>query len=183
MMSWLVVGVGIVAMLFGWSAFFGAPYVPSKRRDVAALFAALSLSSNDTLLDIGSGDGVVLLEANRRGATAIGYEIHPLFVVLSRWRLRHAPHAHTQAHAHAQAHAQVRWANMWSAPFPPAVTVVYAFSVGRDSHRLKRKLQSEANRLGHGFTFACYGNPLPGGEPAKTCGAYSIYYFVPLQPA
>ena len=170
-MSWFFAGVGVIALFLAWSAFFGAPYVPSKRRDIVALFDMLALSSKDTLLDIGSGDGVVLLEANERGVTAIGYEIHPLFVVLSRWRLRRA------------SRVQVQWANMWRAPFPEMVTVVYAFSVGRDSRRLKKKLQNEANRLGRTFTFVCYGNPLPGRAPSDTCGAYSIYHFVPLQRA
>ena len=170
-MSWFFAGVGVIALFLAWSAFFGAPYVPSKRRDIAALFDALPLSANDTLLDIGSGDGIVLLEASQHGATAIGYEIHPLFVVLSRWRLRRA------------SRVQVQWTNMWRAPFPEMVTVVYAFSVGRDSRRLKKKLQNEANRRARGFIFVCYGNPLPGNEPSDTCGAYSIYHFVPLQRA
>lgn len=172
-MTWIFYTVGVVAVLLGWSAFFGAPYVPSKRRDVHALFHSkngVPLSPRDTVLDIGSGDGVVLLEAQQCGAHAVGYEIHPLFVAVSRFRLRRTPRV------------QVVWANMWHRPFPSAVTVVYAFSVNRDARPLVRKLQREAHRLARPFTFVCYGNPLPELTPDRSFGAYTIYTITPLQP-
>ena len=75
----LIIGLSAIAIIVGFSAFMGAPYLPSHRRDVARAFDELyPLSSSDVLLDIGSGDGVVLRQASKRGARAIGYEIHPL---------------------------------------------------------------------------------------------------------
>ena len=72
--------IGSLVVLVGISVFFGAPYVPSIRRDVRRLFdTEISLQPHDVVLDIGSGDGLVLREVSRRGAKAIGYEIHPLF--------------------------------------------------------------------------------------------------------
>ena len=80
-MSWLLFAILAIVILVGFSAFTGAPYVPSHRRDVARAFRELySLDANDVLVDIGSGDGVVLRQASQRGARAVGYEIHPLLV-------------------------------------------------------------------------------------------------------
>ena len=81
--------VCIVVLLFGFVVFRGAPYVPSKRRDIKRAFEELyPLDDSDTLVDIGSGDGVVLRMAAKRGAHAVGYELNPILVLVSRWLSR-----------------------------------------------------------------------------------------------
>lgn len=161
--------LGALVVFIGLSAFFGAPYVPSRRRDVRQMFDELRpLDTSDVVLDIGSGDGIVLREVSRRGARAVGYEIHPLFVGISRWLSR------------GDEKVRIVLTNAWTAPFPKDVTVVYAFSVGRDGSRLKKKVQKETDRLNRPVTFICYGNPLPGMEPAQTFEAYILYTFQPL---
>ena len=115
-MIWLAWLGGAILMIFALPALIGAPYVPSKSREVRRLFAeALPLGKGDIVLDIGSGDGVVLMAAAQQGARAIGYEINPFLVLISRWRLRKLPGA------------QVHWANIWRRPVLDKVTVMYAF--------------------------------------------------------
>jgi spermidine synthase len=41
------------------------------------------LTENDNFVDIGSGDGVVLREASKIGARAVGFEINPILVFIS----------------------------------------------------------------------------------------------------
>lgn len=160
---------GLFVIVIGCSVFFGAPYVPSHRKDVRRLFdECLPNSEETTVLDIGSGDGLVLREASKRGVRAIGYEIHPLFVGISKilsW---------------GDERVSIRWVNAWAVPFPDAVTFVYIFSVGRDGPKLARKVQAEANRLGRPLTLACYGNALPDREPTRAFEAYYLYVFEPL---
>ena len=169
-MIWVFVLVGIAAFV-GASVFFGAPYVPSLRRDLTELFDNfIPLGKDDVLLDLGSGDGVVLREARRRGARAVGFEIHPLFAAISALVSLRDPRV------------TVRLADMWRTPFPQDVTLVYAFSVGRDVKRLTRRVQSEATRIGRPLRLVCYGNPLPGVEPVGTRGAYFLYQIAPLHP-
>lgn len=167
-MVWVYLFGAIVAIV-GGSVFFGAPYVPSHRKDIRRLFdECVPVSESDTVLDIGSGDGVVLREASRRGARAVGYEIHPLFVGISKVLSWNDPNV------------QVQWANAWTAPFPESVTLVYIFSVGRDGPKLARKMQHEADTLGRPLTLACYGNALPDRKPTQAFGAYYLYVFEPL---
>jgi len=167
-MLWIYV-VGAIFVFIGISAFFGAPYVPSHRKDVRKLFDELTpVSEGDTVLDIGSGDGLVLREVSRRGAKAVGYEIHPLFVGISKLASFGDPRV------------RIHWANAWSAPFPKAVTLVYAFAVGRDGQKLAAKVQHEADVLNRPLTLVCYGNALPGREPLRTLDAYHLYIFEPL---
>jgi SAM-dependent methyltransferase len=167
-MIWVYLA-GCVALLLGMSVFFGAPYVPSRRRDVRRLFdEAIPLDDTDVVLDLGSGDGLVLREVSRRGARAVGYEIHPLFVGISRllsWR---------------DPKIAIKWVNGWREPFPETTTIIYAFSVNRDGKRLARTVQREATRLRRPLKLICYGSPLQGISPMATFEAYFIYLIEPL---
>lgn len=167
-MSWVYIA-GLVIVLLGVSVFFGAPYVPTRRRDLKRMFdELLPLSKEDVVLDFGSGDGVVLREVSRRGVRAVGYEIHPLFAGISKvlsW---------------GDKGVKVKITNAWLEPFPEDVTVVYAFAVGRDGRRLVRKVQREADRLNRPLRVVCYGNPLPNIQPVQNFEAYALYHFQPL---
>lgn len=161
--------IGGLAVLIGISAFFGAPYVPSLRKDVRRMFDELvPVSKGDVVLDIGSGDGVVLREASKRGAKAVGFEIHPLFVLISKIA------------SLGDRRVDVRWTNGWTTPFPNEVTLIYMFGVGRDGSKLVNVVQREANRLGRPLTLVCYGNALPEKTPHQAFEAYYLYTFEPL---
>lgn len=160
---------GLFVVLIGVSVFFGAPYVPSHRKDVKRMFDELApVSEGDVVLDIGSGDGLVLREASRRGAKAIGYEIHPLFVGIAKLL------------SIGDKNVSVKWANAWTAPFPKKVTLIYAFAVARDGKRLAKKVQREADILKRPLTIVCYGSELPGVPITRSEGAYHLYVFEPL---
>jgi len=159
-----------VILLFGFVAFLGAPYVPSKRRELRHAFEHLyPLGRSDVLVDIGSGDGVVLREAAKRGARAIGYELNPVLAWFSRWISRRYKGI------------EVHVANMWNISFPEEVTVVYVFAVSRDSKKLEGMMQSEANRMKKSLKLISYGCKLPSKIPIKTSGAHFLYDFLPLQ--
>ena len=50
-----------VVVIFGITVLFGAPYVPSLASELRKMFKKLyPLSSKDLLIDMGSGDGIVL---------------------------------------------------------------------------------------------------------------------------
>lgn len=162
-MFWLIAGIFLI---FGFVAFFGAPYVPSLRREVRAAFDELyPLTERDVVVDLGSGDGVVLAEAVRRGARCIGYEINPFLVIASRLRLR--------------GHTQIRMENMWKAALPSDVTLVYAFSVTRDSKRLGKYVQQQADVQQRTIHMMTFGTGLKGYEPVRTLKAHALYEIHP----
>ena len=53
------------------------PYVPTPRPVVAAMLDMAELGPDDYLIDLGSGDGRIAIEAARRGARALGVDIDP----------------------------------------------------------------------------------------------------------
>ncbi|MGB4762713.1 MAG: hypothetical protein WBP12_05165 [Candidatus Saccharimonas sp.] len=167
-MIWLIVICCIVVGI-GFVAFTGAPYVPSKRSDVRRAFTELyPLSDKDVLVDIGSGDGIVLREASARGARAIGYEIHPVLVLLSRWLSR------------GDNRVSVRHANFWRTDLPRETTIVYTFGDGRDIDKMAAYVQRQATRLGRELAFVSYAF-VTARSPEKTVGAHHLYVVKPLQ--
>lgn len=162
--------IGAVVVLLGFMVFFGAPYVPSHKKYVRRAFQNLyEVTDKDVVVDIGSGDGVVLRAAAQQGAKAIGYEINPLLVVLSR----------LLSTRYKKVSVQLR--NFWVTKLPEDVTLVYMFGVERDNTRLISFMREEANRLGRPLSLMVHGNPLKAMTPDKTYEAYALYVFHPLQ--
>eukprot|EP00392_Amoebophrya_sp_AT5.2_P000905 g907.t1 len=98
-----------------WKRFLGAPYLPTTERAVDALFNRVldvplgsSSSSSPRLLDFGSGDGRIVLEAARRGYRAVGYEINPYLWFYSVLRRRFA------LSAEERSRCELRLGNIWN---------------------------------------------------------------------
>jgi len=162
-MIFLWVFCGLVFLL-GLSVFVGAPYVPTHRGEIEGLFKELALGPNDVVVDLGSGDGVVLRAAAKQGAKAVGVEIHPVFFAISlilsfRWRNR----------------VSNRLGNMWHFTLPNDTTIVFTFAASRYMARIEERVRGEAKRLGRPLTLICYGAPLAKLQPIKKIRAFSLY--------
>lgn len=162
--------IGGIILLFAVTALRGAPYVPTHLSSVRYLFDELMpLSSEDVVVDIGSGDGVVLREAAKRGARALGYEINPLLVGVS-WLLSYR----------YRAQIRTQLADFWMVSFPPDVTIVYTFGESRDIQKMYRKVQAEATRLNKSLRFVSYGFTVESAEPLLQSRALTVYLVTPL---
>jgi len=166
----MIIIVVLIVLLFGFVVFFGAPYVPSKKGETERAFDELyPLGPTDTLVDIGSGDGIVLRLAAKRGAKAVGYEINPVLVVISRWLSR------------SNLKVTVFFASFWRAELPAETTVVYVFGDSRDIKKMAGKVQDTASRLGRPLSFISYAIAVPEMTPVKQVGAHYLYTIEPLQ--
>ncbi len=165
----------IIAAIFvatlGFVVLFGAPYVPSKPKELRQAFTILhKIGKDDTIVDIGSGDGMVLRMASRLGAKAVGYEINPLLVLTSRFLSR------------GDKNVIVHTANVWRAKFPKDTTVVYVFGESRDIKKIARLVENESKRLHRELILISYGFELPGKKAHKKHGAHFMYKISPLHP-
>lgn len=167
-MEWVVWSVAGVILVFGWVVIRGAPYVPSHRRFVRQSFKELyPVSSTDTLVDLGSGDGVVLREASACGAQAIGCEINPLLVLMTRllsWGDRRVT---------------VKTADYWRVDLPKETTIVYIFAVTRDIKKVEKHMQRWADTCQHDLYLMTYGTKLKGKKPIRELNAHALYVFAP----
>lgn len=166
-MIWILL---LIVLLLGFAAFFGAPYVPSKKSDLRRAFEELyPLGESDVLVDIGSGDGVVLRMAAEKGARAVGFEISPLLVLLSRWLSR------------SSSKVTIHLASFWKATLPKETTVVYVFGDSRDIVKMTDKVREAATEIGRPLAFISYGFAVPGLTPKKQVGAHYLYEIKPGQ--
>lgn len=94
----------------------GAPYFPVRKRDIEDAFTLVDITEKDTVIDLGSGDGKILLACAKRGAAVIGYELNPVLVLITKWRLRKYPKA------------KVYWKNLFTADLT-GVTKVFIFGL------------------------------------------------------
>jgi len=166
---WLLIAAGIVFFV-GFVAFTGAPYVPSRRADVIRVFTELyPLTTEDVVVDIGSGDGIVLRTVSKLGAQGVGYEIHPMLVLISRMLSR------------GDKKVRVRLANFWRVPLPDETTVVYTFGEARDIAKMYARVQQEATRIGRPLMFISYAFSIPGITADASDKSYFLYKVKPLQ--
>lgn len=162
---WLVLAV---VLLFGFVVVRGAPYVPSHRRFVRqALTKLYTLDKNDVLVDLGSGDGLVLRMAAEYGARAVGYELNPALVFISQVLARGNPHISTHL------------GDMWFVDLPTDTTVVYIFGVSRDTEKFSAKLQMAANKNAQKIWCITYGAKLPNKKSIRELDAHTLYLFEP----
>jgi SAM-dependent methyltransferase len=104
-----------------------------------------------TVIDLGSGDGRVVMEARRRGYRAIGYEINPGLVAVSMvWNglrsLQRVVESSSSGHSSGTGTASFIRQDIWDiCPFQIVqADVIFVYGLGPIMHRLAEKLYNEA---------------------------------------
>lgn len=167
-MEWLMWAVFAVIFLFGFVVFRGAPYVPSHARFAhKALSELYPLSKDDVLVDLGSGDGIILRIAAKTAKRVIGYELNPALVLISKLLAR------------GNKKIETKLADIWLSDMPDDTTVVYVFAVSRDVGKLQKKLQKFTDEQRRVLWLVTYGAGLKGVEPDKRLQAHNLYKFEP----
>ena len=161
---------GLVGLLFAsflMIVFRGAPYVPTLKNDINRLFTVYRFKKNDVLVDLGSGDGRIVIAAAERGIRVVGYELNPFLAVLSRLRLKSAK----------LQNAKIKFGDFWTSSLPDETAVVFVFLAGPFMLKLDNKMTQEAERLGHNITLISYGMKIPGKTPLKIDGSFVLYLY------
>ena len=160
-MVWILLALA-VTLPFGVAALTGAPWLPTLKRETDSALAIADLKPGQTIIDLGSGDGRLLLAAARRGLRGSGYEINPFMYLISlivtfRYRRRITIHP----------------ADFWRARLPPT-DAVYVFLLPRLMPDLERKLTSELVKPTPVISLAF---EFPGRRPVTQVGSVRRYFF------
>ncbi len=124
----------VLVLMFGLVVFFGAPYVPTFKKQTEIALDMLDLRPGQTLLELGCGDGKVLREAASRGVRVIGYELNPILVIVCKirtWQYRKL--------------VTVRWANFWYVKLPKC-DGIYVFLLDKYMKKLDKKIIQESTQ-------------------------------------
>lgn len=156
--------VFVIAGLFAFVVIFGAPYVPTLRRDINDVLDGLDLHAGQLLIDVGSGDGRVLVAAAERGWRAVGYELNPILVLWTKWRIR----KYNQ-------NVQVIWGNALTRQWPSA-DAIYIFGVARIMPKLHTKIIQSIDKP---VRVASFGFEISGAKKIAQKRAVHIYEYRP----
>ncbi|HEX5429481.1 MAG TPA: hypothetical protein VFX17_00150 [Patescibacteria group bacterium] len=85
-----IVSIVLLAACIGmiWYIMQGPFFVPTLALTVAQMVELSGIKPGQKFADLGSGDGRVVVAFARAGAQATGFEINPLLVWYSRWKIR-----------------------------------------------------------------------------------------------
>lgn len=116
--------------------FTGAPYVGTSKERIKELIVLAKIKKGEKALDLGSGDGRIVIAMAKTGAIAYGYEFNPFLVLLSRWNIfREGLHGK----------AFVRWKNFWQADLS-SFDVITIYGVSYIMKKLENKIKREAKK-------------------------------------
>jgi len=118
-------------------ALYGLPPVPTKPERIQKALKLANLQPNETLYDLGAGDGRVLLIAVRDfGAKAVGLEIGPIQCALIWLRVTANGFGNQ---------IQVRWENFYKADLKDA-DIVFVYATSKEVVKLAPHLEMQMKK-------------------------------------
>ena len=139
MTSYWLIGLGLVLLLISglWllvPALYGLPWVPTREKRIRKALELADLRPDETLYDLGAGDGRVLVMAAREfGSQAIGIEIGPIQCLVGWLRILFSG---------SRTKAQMRCGDFYKADISDA-DVVFVYATSSQTFKLLPLLERE----------------------------------------
>lgn len=154
----------LVAFFFFISVFTGAPYVPTPMNKVNLMLKMANITAKDRIVDLGSGDGRLVIEAAKKGAKTFGVEINPGLWVLSLIKIRQN---------NLSAKASVSWGSLFNIDYSKYNVIFVAGFI----EMMKRLEKDFATKLRKGTKVICYAFPLPNKKPQEASEGVYFYQY------
>jgi 16S rRNA A1518/A1519 N6-dimethyltransferase RsmA/KsgA/DIM1 with predicted DNA glycosylase/AP lyase activity len=141
----------------------GAFYYPSVTKDIDTIFKSINLSRKQTFIDLGSGDGRIIIAAAQHGFNSIGYELDPILVQRSRQKIKKLNLSHL---------ASIKAKNFWKADIENA-DIIYFYQFPKYTLKLEKIFQ----KVNHPITVISNSYPLPHQKPYLVKDKLYFYKF------
>ncbi len=152
----------LIILLFGFVVIFGAPYLPTLKPQSQAALDMLGLKPGQTLLELGAGDGSVVVAAAERGLKVVAYELNPALVLVAKIR--------TWRHKNVK----IIWGNYWNTSWPEAEGI-YVFLLDKYMKKLDKKIIQTYPRKK--IKLASHAFQIPGKNAIKTKNGVFLYHY------
>lgn len=125
----------------------GPVFVPSADDKLQTMFELAGIKPGARVVDLGAGDGRLVVAAAQAGAEAVGLEINPFLVLRARVKLKRAG---------VYGKASIEWRNFWKVDLG-RYDVVFIYGTTYIMKKLEQKLRHElkpgARVVSNYFTF------------------------------
>lgn len=166
-MVWWLIGGLIIC--FGFVLAVGPPYLPTLNKQVLVALDLLKLKPGQHLLELGCGDGKVLLAAARRGLRVTGIELNPLLVLVCKlrtWRYRRQ--------------VRVVWGNYWRVELWPAADGIFGFVLPKYMTKLDETIKVWRRSVvmtGRSVKLASFAFEIPGRKADRKQSGVLLYVY------
>ena len=155
----------ILFMFLLFDAFLDLPYVATQRRKIEIIMKFAQVKKGrrprghsglegETVVDLGSGDGRLLLACAKKGARAIGYEINPLLIFITL--------LHAKLKGLSDNIVVIR-KNLWKADLEVA-DVIFVYAKRKTMPKFEDFVYKNAKK---GTRLVVNTNPFPNKKPLK----------------
>jgi hypothetical protein len=152
----------VLIICFGGVLLFGAPYLPTLKPQIEAALKMADLKPGDTLIELGSGDGRVMLAAAKQGINVVGYELNPILAAISWLRtLMYKKHTATI------------WGDFWQKDWPEH-QAIFTFLLPKYMSKLDKKVMQSKHKPVKLVSFAF---EIPGKQPAAQKDGVFLYVY------
>ncbi|HEU4966584.1 MAG TPA: hypothetical protein VFT53_03805 [Candidatus Saccharimonadales bacterium] len=151
-----------VTFCFVFVLLFGAPFLPTLRPQIHTALDMLDLQPGQTMLELGCGDGRVLVAAAKRGWKVVGYELNPILAFVSWFVTRRY-----------RSQVRVVWGDFWRVPWPEAQGV-FGFILPRYMGKLHKKVMQYTYRP---IRVASFAFTIPQKKPAQVRRGVYLYEY------
>ncbi len=162
-MSIFYLFLAVVFVLFTAVVMFGAPYLPTLGSRVEDAINLLNLRPGQTMLELGSGDGRLLIAAAKKGIYSVGYEMNPLLCIYSQVRSYRY-----------KKFIKIVWGNYWTKPWPKA-DGMYVFLLKPYMGKLDKKVIQYLG--GDKLKVVSFAFKIEGRTPTKEINGMFLYEY------
>ncbi len=107
--------------------------MPISKEKIEKAIELVKLQSGEKIVDLGSGDGRILIACAKKGGRAVGFEINPFLVWKANRNIKKAGLENL---------AQAKWRNFWWQGLS-SFDIVFVYGIGHIMRGLEKKLQKE----------------------------------------
>lgn len=122
-------------IMFQRTLFFGAPFATTKEKHLETMLKLADLDKAKSIVDLGSGDGRLVIQTAKQGKKAKGYEINPYLAWKSNKQIKKLG---------LQNLASVSKQSFWHINLKD-FDVIFIFGIGRIMPALEKKILEEVN--------------------------------------
>ena len=126
----------ILSLFFLIPWLFGAPFEASRKRTVKKIIEISKVKKGDKVVELGSGEGRIVIEFAKKGAIVEGFEINPILVYISRRKIKKE---------NLQANAKIYWKSFWKIPLNK-YNIIILFQFPTIMKKLENKIKNQAKK-------------------------------------